>query len=75
MFQDHQLFPQRDVGGNVAFGLRTRGESKGQQVARVWELLDLVGLPGAHGRAVASSPAASSSASHSPVPWRPAPAC
>ncbi len=22
MFQDHQLFPQRDVGGNVAFGPR-----------------------------------------------------
>lgn len=22
MFQDHQLFPHRDVGGNVAFGLR-----------------------------------------------------
>jgi len=22
MFQDHQLFPQRDVGANVAFGLR-----------------------------------------------------
>src|SRR5689334_22467054 len=24
MFQDHQLFPQRDVGGNVAFGPRMR---------------------------------------------------
>ncbi|MEV6587986.1 ABC transporter ATP-binding protein [Streptomyces acidicola] len=54
MFQDHQLFPQRDVGGNVAFGPRMRGETKGERVARVRELLDLVGLPGAERRAVAS---------------------
>lgn len=25
MFQDHQLFPHRDVGANVAFGLRMHG--------------------------------------------------
>ncbi|MFJ9538800.1 ABC transporter ATP-binding protein [Streptomyces sp. NPDC101225] len=54
MFQDHQLFPQRDVGGNVAFGLRMRGASRPQQEERVGELLDLVGLPGAARRAVAS---------------------
>ncbi|WTA78402.1 ABC transporter ATP-binding protein [Streptomyces sp. NBC_00838] len=54
MFQDHQLFPQRDVGGNVAFGLRVRGESRGEQRRRVGELLDLVGLPGAQSRAVAA---------------------
>ncbi|MFJ4724272.1 ABC transporter ATP-binding protein [Streptomyces luteogriseus] len=54
MFQDHQLFPQRDVGGNVAFGLRMHGEPKQQQAERVRELLDLVGLPGAGRRAVAA---------------------
>ncbi|MFD8978767.1 ABC transporter ATP-binding protein [Streptomyces sp. NPDC059564] len=55
MFQDHQLFPHRDVGGNVAFGLRMRGRSPGGSYgARVAELLELVGLPGAQGRAVAS---------------------
>ncbi|WP_327304308.1 ABC transporter ATP-binding protein [Streptomyces sp. NBC_01298] len=54
MFQDHQLFPHRDVGGNVAFGLRMRGASKQTSEARVTELLELVGLPGAQGRAVAS---------------------
>ncbi|MFD9003125.1 ABC transporter ATP-binding protein [Streptomyces sp. NPDC059582] len=54
MFQDHQLFPQRDVGGNVAFGLRMHGASRGEQEARVGELLDLVGLPGAARRAVAA---------------------
>ena len=52
MFQDHQLFPQRDVGGNVAFGLRMRGASRDEQRRRVEELLELVGLPGAGRRAV-----------------------
>ncbi|MEV6330908.1 ABC transporter ATP-binding protein [Streptomyces sp. NPDC051909] len=54
MFQDHQLFPQRDVAGNVAFGLRMHGVPKGEQGARVAELLDLVGLPGAGRRAVSA---------------------
>ncbi|MGW1711991.1 ABC transporter ATP-binding protein [Streptomyces sp. NPDC002156] len=54
MFQDHQLFPQRDVGGNVGFGLRMHHVSKEQQGVRVRELLELVGLPGAAGRAVAA---------------------
>lgn len=54
MFQDHQLFPHRDVGGNVAFGLRMRGSSKASYGGRVAKLLELVGLPGAQGRAVAS---------------------
>ncbi|WP_432055532.1 ABC transporter ATP-binding protein [Streptomyces sp. bgisy022] len=54
MFQDHQLFPQRDVGGNVAFGLRMHGVRRAEQQERVRELLDLVGLPGAARRAVAA---------------------
>ncbi|NEY34778.1 ATP-binding cassette domain-containing protein [Streptomyces sp. PRKS01-65] len=54
MFQDHQLFPQRDVGGNVAFGLRARGVPRAEQGERVRELLELVGLPGAARRAVAA---------------------
>ncbi|MET7477666.1 ABC transporter ATP-binding protein [Streptomyces sp. NPDC005648] len=54
MFQDHQLFPQRDVGGNVAFGLRMHGVARTRQDERVRELLELVGLPGAARRAVAS---------------------
>jgi thiamine transport system ATP-binding protein len=52
MFQDHQLFPTRDVGGNVAFGPRMRGEPRGRTEDRVAELLELVGLPGAQRRAV-----------------------
>ncbi|MFJ3945973.1 ABC transporter ATP-binding protein [Streptomyces griseoaurantiacus] len=54
MFQDHQLFPQHDVGGNVAFGPRMHGVPKHERAARVAELLDLVGLPGAERRAVAA---------------------
>ncbi len=54
MFQDHQLFPQRDVGGNVGFGLRMRGTARAERAARVAELLELVGLPGAERRAVAA---------------------
>jgi thiamine transport system ATP-binding protein len=54
MFQDHQLFPHRDVGANVAFGLRMHGVTRGGQDRRVAELLELVGLPGAERRAVAA---------------------
>lgn len=54
MFQDHQLFPQRDVGGNLAFGLRMHGVARAEQQRRVAELLELVGLPGAGRRAVSA---------------------
>lgn len=52
MFQDYALFPHRDVGDNVAFGLRMRGHSGALRRTRVAELLDLVGLPGAERRSV-----------------------
>ncbi|MET7935746.1 ABC transporter ATP-binding protein [Streptomyces sp. NPDC005322] len=54
MFQDHQLFPQRDVGGNVAFGLRMRKVGRAEADRTVAEVLELVGLPGAQRRSVAS---------------------
>ncbi|WP_225846580.1 ABC transporter ATP-binding protein [Streptomyces sp. HPF1205] len=54
MFQDHQLFPQRDVGGNVAFGPRMHKVPRERRERAVAELLDLVGLPGAQRRAVAT---------------------
>jgi len=46
MFQDYVLFPQRDVRGNVAFGLEMRGDERAAIDARVDEVLELVGLPG-----------------------------
>ncbi|MFJ8886945.1 ABC transporter ATP-binding protein [Streptomyces sp. NPDC102402] len=54
MFQDHQLFPHRDVGANVGFGLRMHGVTRAERDRRADELLDLVGLPGAGRRAVAA---------------------
>ncbi len=52
MFQEHVLFPHRDVAGNVAFGLRVARWPRAEIDRRVRELLELVGLPGAERRAV-----------------------
>jgi thiamine transport system ATP-binding protein len=54
VFQDHALFPHRDVLGNVAFGLRMRGDSHDAIDARARELLGLVGLSGFEQRSVGS---------------------
>lgn len=54
MFQDNQLFPHRDVGQNVGFGLRMQRRPRGEIDARVAELLALVGLPGYERRRVAT---------------------
>jgi thiamine transport system ATP-binding protein len=53
MFQDHTLFPHRDVLGNVAFGLRMHGVPAARAAARAGELLTLVGLAGYEHRRVA----------------------
>ena len=50
VFQDGQLFPHRDVAGNVAFGLRMRRMDN--RAERVAELLELVGLAGYEKRKV-----------------------
>ena len=52
VFQDHALFPHRDVLGNVAFGLRMRGDAPDDAAGRATELLELVGLSGFEHRAV-----------------------
>jgi thiamine transport system ATP-binding protein len=54
VFQDHALFLHRDVGSNVAFGLRMRGDPKDAVERRVRELLALVGLEGFERRSVAT---------------------
>jgi thiamine transport system ATP-binding protein len=54
VFQDLQLFPHKDVGANVAFGLRMQGARRDVIATRVVELLDLVGLPGFERRRVAT---------------------
>jgi thiamine transport system ATP-binding protein len=52
MFQDHTLFPHRDVLGNVTFGLRMRGVAPAHAATRARELLALVGLAGYEHRRV-----------------------
>jgi thiamine transport system ATP-binding protein len=54
VFQDHALFPHRDVEGNVAFGLRMHGVPRERIGARARELLALVGLAGFEKRSVAT---------------------
>jgi thiamine transport system ATP-binding protein len=46
MFQDHALFPHRDVQGNVAFGLRMQRLPRPEIEARTGDALALVGLAG-----------------------------
>jgi len=54
MFQDGQLFPHRNVGGNVAFGLEMGGVDRAERRAAVRELLELVGLEGFERREVST---------------------
>jgi thiamine transport system ATP-binding protein len=54
VFQDNQLFPHRDVAGNVEFGLRMLGISRHERSTRVEEVLALVGLAGFQRRRVTS---------------------
>jgi len=46
MFQDYALFPHRNVGRNVAFGLEMQGLQRSEVDRRVAEVLELVGLGG-----------------------------
>lgn len=54
VFQDLALFHHRDVFGNVAFGLRMRGDTSERIARRVGELLELVGLEGFERRPIAT---------------------
>ncbi len=44
VFQSYALFPNRDVAGNVAFGLESVGATRAERQARVAGLLAMVGL-------------------------------
>lgn len=45
VFQAYALFPNLNVAGNIAFGLRIAGLSKPEIDTRVREMLDIIGLP------------------------------
>jgi thiamine transport system ATP-binding protein len=53
MFQDHALFPHRDVIGNVEFGLRMQRRPRDEVAERAGEALALVGMAGFEHRRVA----------------------
>jgi thiamine transport system ATP-binding protein len=54
MFQDYVLFPNRDVAGNVAFGLQMAGVNRANAAGRVSEVLALVGLAGYERRSISA---------------------
>ena len=54
VFQDHALLPHRNVGANVAFGLRMQGVPSAERRRRVAEILQMVGLDGWERRSVAT---------------------
>lgn len=54
VFQDNQLFPHRDVAGNIEFGLRMLGRPAHRRRSRVRDVLALVGLDGFERRSVQS---------------------
>lgn len=54
MFQDYALFPHRNVGGNVGFGLEMRGEHPAQVAVKVATALTWVGLAGMEMRPITS---------------------
>ena len=54
VFQGYALFPDRDVAGNVGYGLEVRGVAAAERRARVREVLAQVGLPGTEGRAISA---------------------
>ena len=46
VFQNYAIFPHLDVRGNIAFGMRKSGLSKGDLNKRIDEVLELIKLPG-----------------------------
>jgi putative spermidine/putrescine transport system ATP-binding protein len=46
VFQAYALFPNLNVGDNIAFGLKIAGMPAAERRARVEEMLKLIGLPG-----------------------------
>lgn len=54
VFQRGELFPHRNVGRNIAYGLEVAGLGRAERAARVAQLLDLVGLPGFADRDIAT---------------------
>ena len=46
MFQQYAVFPHMNVAENIGYGLKVRGERRGDIARRVGEMIELVGLAG-----------------------------
>lgn len=53
VFQHLALFPMMNVGENIAYGLRCRGDAKADIPGKVARVLDRVGLPGVETKQIA----------------------
>lgn len=53
VFQHLALFPMMNVGENIAYGLRCRGENKAEIARKVADVLERTGLPGIEQKEVA----------------------
>lgn len=54
LFQEGQLFPHRDVAGNIGYPMRLRRTGRARTAERIAELLELVGLAGFERRDVST---------------------
>jgi spermidine/putrescine transport system ATP-binding protein len=52
VFQHLALFPMMNVGENIAYGLRCRGDAKSDIAPKVAQVLDRVGLPGSQDKQI-----------------------
>ena len=52
VFQSYALFPNMDVAGNIAYGLKIRGMAAAERKARVAELVALTGIEGLEHRRI-----------------------
>jgi spermidine/putrescine transport system ATP-binding protein len=52
VFQHLALFPMMNVGENIAYGLRCRGEGKAEIARKVRDVLERIGLPGVEGKEI-----------------------
>ena len=69
VFQDYAIFPHMSVQQNVEYGLLVKKVGKAERRKRAQEALEQVRLGALGDRSPPSSPAASASASRSPVRW------
>jgi spermidine/putrescine transport system ATP-binding protein len=52
VFQHLALFPMMNVGENIAYGLRCRGEKRAEVARKVAAVLERIGLPGVEEKAI-----------------------